>query len=97
MGIFGESKCDSCSRLNDLLSILTEQLKEREKTILALVNTQASKVRFPAPRRVGQEIPSEADPMNVSDRKSVLYTAPIGDTFEDIEQQFELEAAKVQG
>jgi hypothetical protein len=95
-GIFGGKACEGCDARDRLIAVLTQQLQERERTMLALVNTQAHRQRFPEPKAPPQPV-AEQQPVVVTPemQRGQIYTPPLGRNPYEVERDFEVEEESV--
>jgi hypothetical protein len=91
VSVFGGKTCDGCSQRDELIRVLTKQLEDRERTMLALFNPAASRMRYAEPKAQQETAPAVAPVVTPDMQRGMTYTPPPGrDPFE-VERDFEVE------
>lgn len=90
-------KCDGCEARDRLIAVLERQLQERERTMLALVNTQAHRQRFPEPKAPPAPVTEQAPIVVTAEmQRGQTYTPPLGRNPYEVERDFEVEEESIQ-
>ena len=93
MSVFGGGKpCEGCSKRDEIIEILTGQLRDREKSVLAVLNPAALRARFPEPKAPpAPAAPAESPVITTEMRRGQTYTPPAGRDAFEVERDFEVE------
>lgn len=81
-------KCSVCPEKDKLIELLTNQIEQRDKTILALVDAKAMRARFPDKPAPAEKPPEVAAvPLGPAALREQLFEPEM--TVEQIEKTFE--------